>query len=91
MAFCVVGEAIPMTDKYSMRYKSIIAFGKVREVDGDEKMEALLALVEKYACDQEYLAKGKDHAVNAFAKTAVLRMEIERLSGKARREKGITG
>jgi uncharacterized protein len=85
VAFCVVGEAIPMTDKYSMRYKSIIAFGKVREVDGDEKMAALLALVEKYACDQEYLAKGKDHAVNAFAKTAVLRMDIERLSGKARR------
>jgi nitroimidazol reductase NimA-like FMN-containing flavoprotein (pyridoxamine 5'-phosphate oxidase superfamily) len=85
VSFCVVGEAIPMTDKYSMRYKSIIAFGRVREVDGEEKMAALLALVAKYACDQEYLAKGKEHAVNNLAKTVVLRMDLERLSGKARR------
>jgi nitroimidazol reductase NimA-like FMN-containing flavoprotein (pyridoxamine 5'-phosphate oxidase superfamily) len=85
VSFCVVAEAIPMTEKFSMRYKSVMAFGKIHEVDGQEKLPALLALVDKYACDDAYRERGQDHAVNALAKTAVLRMDIDRLTGKARR------
>ncbi len=85
VSFCVVGQAEPMTEKFSMRYRSVMAFGKIHEVKGEEKMEALLKLVDKYANDEAYRERGRGHAVEGLAKTAVLRLEIERLTGKARR------
>ncbi len=85
VSFCVVTEAVPLTEKFSMRYRSAMACGKISEVEGEEKMAALLALVDKYACDDAYRERGRPHAVNGFAKTVVLRLDIERLTGKTRK------
>jgi nitroimidazol reductase NimA-like FMN-containing flavoprotein (pyridoxamine 5'-phosphate oxidase superfamily) len=84
VSFCVVGEAIPLLDEFSMKYMSAIVFGRIREVEGDEKMNVLIALIEKYSTP-EFLEKGKGYAEKAFGKTAVLRLDIEKITGKARR------
>jgi len=84
VSFCVVGEAIPLVDQFSMKYESAIVFGKTYEVDQEEKLKALILIVEKYSTG-EYLEKGKAYALNSLHKTAVIRVDIELISGKARR------
>lgn len=85
-AFCVVSGAAPMTDARSMRYESAMVFGRLSEVeDESEKLAALLAMVAKYASDDQYIAAGREQAVNSLAKTAVFRMAVEHMTGKARR------
>lgn len=85
-AFCVVEGAVPMTDARSMRYESVMVFGRVSEVAGEaEKLAALNVLVDKYSSGAEYTAAGREQAVNMLAKTAVLQMTVEHMTGKARR------
>ncbi|MDR3588107.1 MAG: pyridoxamine 5'-phosphate oxidase family protein [Negativicutes bacterium] len=85
VSFCIVTEASPLPDAFSMKYKSVIAFGKAVDVTGEEKMTALVALIEKYASSDDYIVKGKEYAAQSFDKTAVLRLDIEHVTGKARR------
>lgn len=84
VSFCVVGEAVPLVDQFAMKYRSAIVAGRAVQVDGDEKMEALLALVAKYS-SSEYFEKGREYAVRAFAKTTVIRIDIENVAGKSRK------
>ena len=93
VSFCVVQGAEPifeLPDTFSMKYKSAMVFGKIYEVDNDqEKLQGLIALVEKYFRDDpEYVERGKVKAANSLDKTAVLRIDIDHLTGKVRREKG---
>ena len=86
VSFCVVGEAEPLPDKYSMKYKSAIAFGKAIEIhDHDEKVKTLIDLVKKYYTDPEHIKKGKEVAANFVDKTVVIRIDINHLTGKAGR------
>ena len=84
VSFSVVGEAIPLVDTFCMKYKSTIVFGTVREVESDEKLKALNLLAEKYSTD-EFREKGRAYAVDSAHRTVVLRLEIEHISGKARK------
>jgi nitroimidazol reductase NimA-like FMN-containing flavoprotein (pyridoxamine 5'-phosphate oxidase superfamily) len=84
VSFCVVGEAYPLPDQFSMQYRSAMVFGKASEVAGEEKLPVLLAFLEKYST-ADYLERGRKYAVKALDKTTVLRIEIEHLTGKARK------
>ncbi len=84
VSFTVVGEATTLEEQFSVRYKSAVVFGRASVVtDNDEKLKALLALIEKYTPNN--LEKGKEYAHNAFAKTAVIRLDIDHVTAKARR------
>ena len=86
VTFCVVGEAESLPDKYSMKYKSVIVFGRAIEVnDQEEKMKTLIDLVKKYYTDPEHIKKGKEVAANFVDKTVVIRIDINHLTGKAGR------
>jgi len=89
VSFCVVTGAAPLPDKFSMKYRSAMVFGKIYEVDNDEeKLQGLIALVEKYYHgDREHIARGKEKAAKSLFKTVVLRIDIDHLTGKIRREK----
>ena len=83
VSFCVVGDTLLLPDKFSTNYESVIAFGKALEVSGIEKKEALFALVDKYS--GQYREKGQEYIEKASEKTRVIKINIEYLSGKARR------
>ena len=86
VTFCVVSEAEPAPDKYSMRYKSVIVFGRAIELNNrEEKVKTLIDLVKKYYTDPEHIKKGKEVAANFVDKTVVIRIDINHLTGKARR------
>ena len=50
-------------------------------------MASLIALVEKYYTDQDHIAKGKEKAANSLDKTVVIRIDIDHLTGKIRRDR----
>jgi len=86
VCFSVVAEAEPLPQKFSMRYQSALAFGRVREVeDPQEKLQALVALVEKYYRDPAEVEKGKEYAAASLDQTVVLRLDIDHLTGKMRK------
>jgi nitroimidazol reductase NimA-like FMN-containing flavoprotein (pyridoxamine 5'-phosphate oxidase superfamily) len=83
VSFCVVGKAKVLPDKFSTEYESVIAFGTAGEVQGEEKSQALLDLVEKYSPD--FLEEGKAVIAKYFDKTSIIKMDIQHITGKARR------
>lgn len=83
VSFCVVGETCVLPEQFSTKYESVIIFGKADEVNDNEKNIALLEIINKYS--KEHLEKGKQYIKNADAKVKVLKINIEHITGKARR------
>lgn len=66
----------------TMLYESVCGVGKVFPVDeAEEKLEALKAIMRHY--DKNH--REFDFAVKAVEKTAVLRLEVEEMTGKTNR------
>ena len=83
VCFTVVGETEVLPEKFSTKYKSAIVFGKAEILeDGEEKMQGILALMEKYSPD--FLEEGRAYAERAFAKFKVIKIVPEYISGKGR-------
>lgn len=83
VSFCVVGRTQVLPEKFSTCFESVIAFGTAIEITADEKQQALWALVEKYSPD--YRQKGKLYIDSDQHKTAVFKIMVEHVTGKARR------
>ncbi len=81
--FTVVGNTEVLPSKFSMKYESVIAFGKLKR--SLEKYDALMKLVEKFCPD--FIEKGKVYAKNSLDRVIVYEFNIEHMSGKARKEK----
>lgn len=83
--FCIIDKDDVRPEKYTTFYKSVIAFGRVEIVsDGGEALSAIKELGEKYypRHDAELQREIDKHA-DGFL---VIRLEIERITGKRARE-----
>lgn len=83
VSFCVVGETRVLPEQFSTKYESIIVFGKANEIYDNEKNAALLEIINKYS--KEYVEKGKQYIKNANENVKVIKINIEHISGKARK------
>lgn len=83
VSFSVVGKTELLPNKFSIKYESVIIFGKAFEVFDEEKITALSALVDKYS--KEYKEAGAKHVKGSGNRTKVIRIDIEHISGKARK------
>lgn len=83
VSFCVVGKTKVLPDKFSTMYESAVVFGTACEVNGQEKQEALIALIEKYS--PEFMESGRKYAQGSGNITKVYKIEIDHMTGKARR------
>jgi nitroimidazol reductase NimA-like FMN-containing flavoprotein (pyridoxamine 5'-phosphate oxidase superfamily) len=83
VSFCVVGKTQPMPAKFSTKYESVIVFGQAEEVFAVEKRNALEKLLQKYSSD--FLEQGRKYIEIGQDKTRVFKLNINRLTGKARR------
>lgn len=81
--FTVVGPTEPLPEQFSTRYISAICFGTLRELTGEEKVQGLLKFGTKYA--PQFLEKGAKYTQAAKDRTRVYEMQVEQLTGKARR------
>jgi nitroimidazol reductase NimA-like FMN-containing flavoprotein (pyridoxamine 5'-phosphate oxidase superfamily) len=83
VSFCVVGSTTVLPEKFATEYESAVAFGIASEVFGAERYNALLLLLEKYA--PEFIEEGKKYIDQKNQATKVFKIEIDHISGKARR------
>lgn len=83
VSFCVVGKTKVLPDKFGTEYESAVAFGRVSEVNGAERHDALLWLLDKYCSG--FIEEGKRYIEQNDKITKVFKIEIDRISGKARR------
>ena len=83
VSFCVVGNTKVLPDKFATEYESAVAFGIASEVIGTERYEALQWLLEKYCPD--FIEEGKQYIEQKDKVTKVFKIEINHVSGKARR------
>jgi len=82
-SFCVVKSAKILPDKFTTSYESVIVFGKIDEVYGEHKREALVGLIKKYSLN--FFESGMDYIEKLIDKARVFKLSIENISGKARR------
>ena len=84
VSFCVVGRTELLPAEFGTKYESVIIFGAASEVEAEEKQEALLRLVQKYSPD--FVPDGMHYITRLGDKTKIIKISIEHLSGKSRKE-----
>ncbi len=84
VSFSVIDEDTIASEKYTSYFRSIIAFGKARIVEGDEQLEAFKAFVEKYSGDQPEEAKHNEIA--GCMQAYIIAIDIEHITGKEAKE-----
>lgn len=84
VSYCAVGHSKVLPEKLSTLYESAIAFGRVTLLeDLAEKRFALEELARRFAPGLE--SESAQHIQKSFERTAILRIHIERITGKAHR------
>ncbi|NDV25643.1 pyridoxamine 5'-phosphate oxidase family protein [Desulfovibrio sp. JC010] len=80
VSFCVYVDTELLPSKFSIKFRSVVAFGQAEEVSGDEKKEALLALVHRLSPD--HIPAGEKYIHNDMDKTRVIKINIEHATAK---------
>lgn len=84
VSFCVVGHTKVISHKFTTAYESIVVKGRMNiELSAEERMSALMLLLDKYSpTDKE---TGVKYTEKSFHRTNVIRLDIDEVSGKAKR------
>ncbi len=80
VSFSVIDEDTIVSAEYNTNFRSVIAFGKARITEGDERLEGLSALVEKYSGDQPEESKIKK--ITGCTGALVIAIDVEHITGK---------
>lgn len=85
-SFCVIGQDQVVPEEYTSYYRSVIAFGTVRILEGDgEIRRAIEALSVKYA--PEDTPAGRDRLIDrAWDRLCILELTVDHMSGKQAKE-----
>ncbi len=81
VSLCIVDNAEVVPKEFSTKFRSVVVFGKAREVSGEEKEEGLSAIINRFSSD--HLEAGKKYIKNAWDKTKLIKIEVEHMTGKA--------
>ena len=84
VSFAIVDEDRIVSAEYTSYFRSVIAFGRARITEGDEKLQAFRALMEKYSSDQPEVAKQQELA--KCDRAVIVAIDIEYLTGKQAKE-----
>ena len=83
-SFCVVGKTKILPNDFGTLYESVIVAGTTSEVVGEAKIEVLKQFIEKYygECNKE----GIEYIDKLHEKVIVIKMAMESVTGKARKQ-----
>lgn len=83
VSFAVVGKTTVQSEKFTTLYQSVIAFGVIEVVEGnDERMAALELMLDKYSPADK--AVGMKYAAGSLSRTTLLCLKINTFSGKSK-------
>jgi uncharacterized protein len=80
VSFAIIDEDTIVSEEYTSYFRSVIAFGKARVVEGDEWLEAFKTLVEKYSGNQP--EEKKQEMIAGCTKAYLIAIDIEHITGK---------
>lgn len=85
VSFCVIDRDEVIPEKFTTKYRSVIVFGRAREVTDPKEIEDIMrALAGKYSPNE-----GEDafqHEMRSSGALCVLALDIEHISGKQGKE-----
>ena len=82
--FTVIGATKLLPQKFATLYMSGIAYGKIKIISDDtEKQKGIEAILQKYSPD--HIENGMKYIASALDKIYVLKLEIEKITGKGRK------
>lgn len=76
----MIGEDTIVSEEYTTYFLSIIAFGKARIVEGDERLEVFMELMKKYSGDQPEEARHKE--IVGCTQAHIIAIDVEHITGK---------
>ena len=78
-SFCVIDRDDVLPERFTTRYKSVIAFGKARVMTEDEMRPAIEKLAEKYSPG----VRGRGEEIDReWNRLCMIELEIEHMTGK---------
>ncbi|AAM32678.1 pyridoxamine 5'-phosphate oxidase family protein [Methanosarcina mazei] len=80
VSFSIIDEDKIVSKEYTTYFRSVIAFGKARIVEGDERLESFTALVEKYSGNQSEEARNKE--ISRCKQAHIIAIDVEHITGK---------
>lgn len=80
VSFTVIDEDTIVGKEYTSYFRSVIAFGNARFVEGDEKIDSFMALAKKYSGDQPI--EERHMKVTGCTQAYVIAIDIEHITGK---------
>ena len=84
VSFCVVGRTQLLPGQFSTAYESAFVYGHIiYQLAEDERHKALNLLVAKYSPD--YADISRAYIDKSFHRTNILRLDIEHISGKSKK------
>lgn len=84
VSFAVVDQDEIVSEEFTSYFRSVIAFGKARIVEGEEQSEAFWALVEKYSKDEPEDRKKAE--IEGCSRAYIIAIDLEHVTGKAAKE-----
>lgn len=84
VSFCVVGNTTVIPSDFGTLYESAIVSGTTSEVDGNEKRDALIKIIEKYSTD--FIQEGNEYIDKLYDRVCVIKLSIQSITGKAKRQ-----
>lgn len=82
VSFTVVGSTELLPEQLDTNYESIIVYGRATKVEGEEKVLALVEILDKYA--KGFMNEGKISIEEDNHITTVIKISIEHITGKIR-------
>ena len=84
-SFCVIDKDEIVPEKFTTKYRSAIAFGRVREVTDPAEMEGIMRRIAgKYSPNED--EEAFQNEMRSSGALCVLALDIEHLSGKQGKE-----
>lgn len=78
--FTVIDMDETVAEEFTVYYRSVVAFGKVRLAEGEEHLNAMWGLVEKYSGDVPQDIKEEE--MKGYEKAAIIAFDIDSMTGK---------
>ena len=84
VSFCVIDQDQVVGEEYTTYFRSVIAFGRARVLEGAEKLRPLVELCEKYY--PVHLEQTRQKAEHALKNVSIVEVTIEHMTGKTAME-----
>jgi len=83
VSFCVVKDVDLIPDDFNTKFKSVIAFGDITEVQETEKKDLYVAFLQKFSSG--YMESGMEYIRNAGEKARIFKISVKQMTAKGKK------